>query len=221
MCFGMIFRDRVEAGRRLAGELGEFRGDPNTMVLAIPRGGVVVGAEVARALGLPLDLWIARKLGAPFNPELAIGAISPTGEIYLDKDLVQIIHVSANYLETITRREQAEAQRRAESFRAGAPPLEVRDRTVLLVDDGVATGATVQVAIKGLHKSGVRQLVLAVPVIAPDTLLKLKDQVDQLVVLHVPEEFPSVSAFYQRFPQVDDSEVIDYMRQFGASQRPL
>ena len=211
--FGVMFRDRREAGRQLAKQLRRYRHQAQTIVLGLPRGGVVPAAEIAAVLELPLDVIISRKLGAPGNPELAIGAIAEGGDAYLNEEGVALTRASHEYLAEETRRQRIEIAHRQERFRDGRA-LSLPDKcTVILVDDGVATGSTVIAAIRALRHQQVAHLVLAVPVAPPDTVAMLRDMVDELVVLSTPVLFWAVGAFYQNFQQVSDDEVCELLMQ--------
>jgi putative phosphoribosyl transferase len=210
----MIFRDRCQAGRLLAEALEFLRPEAaagGVVVLAVPRGGVVVGYEIARALGAPMDVYVTRKIGAPGNPELAIGAVASAGDVVLDKGLIRDLHIPRAYVEAEIARQRDEIARRLVAYRINRPPLAVQDKTVILTDDGIATGSTILAAIQGLRLQVLRQLVLALPVGPPDTLARLKREVDRLVYLHAPEPFWAVGAFYHAFKQTTDEEVIQLL----------
>ena len=202
----MPFLDRADAGRKLAGALERFR-SRSPVVLALPRGGVPVGLEVARALGAPLDVIDARKLGAPGHEELAVGAIAP-GAVYVDRLLVRRLGVSAAYLEQITTAEGRELERRERLYRSGRPPLDVEGRVVILVDDGLATGATARVAVASLRQRRPAQVILAVPVGAPETVARLREVADDVVCLDTPPDFRAVSLAYREFSPTSDAEVV-------------
>jgi putative phosphoribosyl transferase len=203
----MRYLDRVDAGRRLADALSFLRGRPDVLVLAVPRGGVVVGAEVAQALGAPLDVIIARKIGAPGNPELAIGAVAADGTSVLDDLAISETGARANYIEDAVREAQEEIARRLRLYRDDRPPVQVTGKTVALVDDGVATGATIHAALRSLRKQNPRELILAVPVGPPDTIAMLGREADRVVVLQTPEPFYAVGMYYEDFSQTTDEEV--------------
>ncbi|MGQ9683624.1 MAG: phosphoribosyltransferase [Anaerolineae bacterium] len=211
----MPFVDRVDAGRRLAQALSDLKGRSDLLILAVPRGGVEVGAEVARALQAPLDVFIARKIGAPGNPELAIGAVAADGATVLDEGLVASLGVPASYVQQATERERTEIQRRLRAYRGDRPAPQVANRTVVLVDDGVATGATTLAAIRALRQQRPHELILAVPVGPPDTIAMLRREVDRAVVLETPEPFWAVGAFYQRFDQTPDERVVELLREYA------
>jgi len=212
----MRFRDRHEAGRALVKELTFLRGQSDVIILAIPRGGVVVGYEVARELGLDLDVYITRKIGAPYNPELALGAVASDGSVVLDDDMIQRLSVSADFIDREKARQEKEIQRRLTRYRGHRPPLDLAGKVVVLVDDGVATGATTLAAIRALRKQPLAKLILAIPVAPPDTAALLGKEVDQMVCLSTPEPFWAVGAFYLVFDQTSDEEV---MRLLEAAQR--
>lgn len=202
----MPFLDRADAGRKLAGALERFR-SRNPVVLALPRGGVPVGLEVARALGAPLDVIDARKLGAPGHEELAVGAIAP-GAVYVDRLLVRRLGVSAAYLEQITTAEGRELERRERLYRSGRAPLDVEGRVVILVDDGLATGATARAAVASLRQRRPAQVILAVPVGALETVARLREVADDVVCLETPPDFRAVSLAYGDFSPTSDAEVV-------------
>lgn len=200
------FEDRADAGRRLAGRLVRYM-DEDPVVLALPRGGVPVGYEVSRSLGAPLDVIVARKLGAPDQPELGIGAVAPGGVRVLNAAAVQALDIPEDYLDRITRREMAEVERRLRHFRGERPEPEVRGRTAILVDDGLATGVTARAAIEALRRRGPRRVVLAVPVCAAATEAWMRDEVDDLVCLQVPPDLGAIGFWYRDFDQTSDDEV--------------
>ncbi|HET7478030.1 MAG TPA: phosphoribosyltransferase [Rubrobacteraceae bacterium] len=205
------FRDRADAGRRLAGRLENYR-DEEPLVLALPRGGVPVGFEVARALGAPLDVFVSRKLGAPGQPELGIGAVAQGGTRVLNERLVRRLGIPDEYLEYITRREQAEVERRLRALRGDRPEPEVRGRTAILVDDGLATGVTAMAAIEALKTRNPRRIVLAVPVCAAPTAEMMRPEVDDLVSLRIPEDLYAIGFWYEDFEQVPDETVIELLK---------
>jgi putative phosphoribosyl transferase len=209
----MHFRDRQEAGQLLAKALTFLKERKHVIVLGIPRGGVVVAAEVARAIGAPLDVYITRKIGAPYNPELAIGAIASSGDVVLDEGLIGSLGVSPEYVQDETERQRREIERRLTKYRGNRPAQKLAGRTVLLVDDGIATGATTLAAIRALRKQKPAELILAVPVGPPDTVARLKEEVDRLVCLDTPQLFWAVGAFYMVFDQTSDEEVVWLLRE--------
>ncbi|MFW6146030.1 MAG: phosphoribosyltransferase [Planctomycetota bacterium] len=207
----MMFRDRTEAGLRLAEALDHLR-DSDPIILALPRGGVVVAATVARAMEAPLDVVVVRKLGAPMQPEFGFGAIS--GDVcVLDDRTVQALGLSDDEINRVVEAERAELHRREATYREGQPPLNVADRTVVLVDDGLATGGSARAAVQALRHMQPAQIVLAVPVAPPDTAANLARDVDELVCLTTPPDFQAVGRWYQHFEQTSDAEVLDLLRQ--------
>jgi predicted phosphoribosyltransferase len=201
------FRNRKEAGQRLAAGLQEYRGK-EVIVLAIPRGGVVVGYEVAKALEAPIDIVVPRKLGAPGNPELAIGAVAEDGTLILDDNLVNMLGVSVEYVNRVVNSELAEIKRRTLKYRAGMEPIKLSSKTVIIVDDGLATGATMKAAITSARKRGASEIVVATPVAPPDTVLEISKLVNRVVCPVVYEPFFAIGQFYDDFSQVEDEEVI-------------
>jgi putative phosphoribosyl transferase len=208
----MIFANREDAGRQLAKRLEHFANRPNVVVFGIPRGGVSVAFEVASALHAPLDVFLSRKLGVPGQGELAFGAISAGDGRYLDESIVRATGISPQQIERVTAEVRQELDRRAVLYRGNRLPLLVAGKTVILVDDGIATGASVYAAIQALRQMKPAMLVLAVPVAPPSTCAWLRPLVDEMVCLHMPDPFYAVGGFYQDFAQVDDQEVIDLLQ---------
>jgi putative phosphoribosyl transferase len=216
----MTFADRREAGRLLADRLLRFK-EGRPVVLALPRGGVPVGFEIARALAAPLDLVLVRKLGAPGQPELAIGALAlgEEAEFVTDPELLAALGVPSAELEAIKAREVREIERRRKLYLGDRKPLPVAGRTAILVDDGIATGATMRAALAATRKRKPARLVLAVPVAPPDTVARLSAEADEIVCLAEPRSFLAVGQFYRTFTQLEDREVLDLLaqaRQFAA-----
>lgn len=218
----MLLVNREEAGRLLADRLISYRRDPSALILALPRGGVPVGYVISLALHIPLDVFITRKLGAPGNPEFAIGAVAETGTVFFNpqaQDILASLHAHPHDLNTILERERREIARRQTAYRGGQalPPL--AQRTVLLVDDGVATGATFFASVEAVKAQKPRRLVAAVPVGPVDTLRLLRSQVDELVVLQTPEFFEAVGNHYEDFEQVSDETVRHYLQKAAEALR--
>ncbi|HZS86101.1 MAG TPA: phosphoribosyltransferase [Chloroflexota bacterium] len=201
------FRDRVDAGRQLAARLGAYAGRPDVLVLGLPRGGVVVAAEVARALGAPLDVIVVRKLGVPGQEELAMGAIASGGIRILNRDVVQPLHITSGEIDAVAGRERGELERRERSYRDDRPPPAIQGRTILLVDDGIATGATVYAAIAAVRQQQPARIVVAVPVAAPSTCRDLLSVADEVVCVIMPESFFAVGSWYEDFSATTDEQV--------------
>ena len=208
-----MFLDRVEAGRHLAEALIDLRDCPDPIVvLAIPRGGVVVAREVARALHASFDICLTHKIGAPGNPELAIGAVAGDGTTILDEFLIHSLQVPRQYLEAELQYWKIELARRAEAYRSGRARVPVKDRVAIVIDDGVATGSTLIAALRSTRAAGAKSLIAAVPVGPRDTIERvLSREADRVVCLRAPYEFYAVGAFYRHFEQVCDEEVIEAM----------
>lgn len=202
----MIFRDRQDAARKLLPKLESYRGRPDVVVIALPRGGVVLGRIVADALGAPLDIVVPRKIAAPENEEYAIGAITETGEAVWNSQ--ERARVADAYAEEVMNKEKAEAARRLKLYRRDLPPRDLRNKTVLIVDDGIATGYTMRAAIKTVKKERPKKIIVAVPVAPPDAPGELMAEADEVIILAMPPLFGAIGAFYRSFPQVDDDAVI-------------
>lgn len=206
-----VFHDRAEAGRELAERLAAYAGRPGVLVLALPRGGVPVAFEVAAALGLPLDVFTARKLGVPGHEELAMGAVASGGVCVMNPDIVHAFAVSAGEVTRVIAEAERELRRRELAFRGDRPPVNVHGSTVILVDDGIATGATVRAAASALRAQRVRRVVVAAPVAAFDSLPQVEHAADEVAVLMTPARFRAVGAWYREFPQLEDDEVRDLL----------
>lgn len=209
----MIFKDRADAGRQLAEKLINFQGRPDTIVLGLPRGGVVTAFEIAKKLSLPLDIIVPRKIGAPFDPELAVGAITEDGSLVLNHEILDNLGLRINDLQTTIDREKQEAARRLSLYRQGRQELKLKGKTVILVDDGVATGATMEAAIASVKSRGARAVIIAIPVAPPQAIDEFKKQVDDVISLLITDHFWGISSFYEHFAQTQDDQVIDLMKQ--------
>ncbi len=207
----MRFRDRRDAGERLAQKLAATYRGKDGVVYALPRGGVVLGAVIAQHLGMPLDLIIARKIGHPHNPEYAIGAVTASGDVVSNP--LEVEHVPREWYERQIAAERLEAQRRHEVYLGGRPPLPASNKTAIIVDDGIATGLTMEAAIRAIHGQDPARIVVAVPVVPADTAAKLEREVDDLVALDVADLYlGAVGAYYDDFRQISDNEVIALLR---------
>jgi predicted phosphoribosyltransferase len=210
----MMFADRVEAGRRLAGALGDLEGE-NVVVLGVPRGGVEVAAEVARAHGWPLDVVIPRKVGAPLNPELGLGAIAP-GVRVLDERMIRQLGVTEDYLEREIAAQEEEIRRRTEAYRKGREAAEMAGRVAVVVDDGVATGGTAAAALQWARAQQASRVILAVPVAPREAVGRLSKEADEVVCLATPDPFFAVGQWYEAFPQTSDQEVVELLERATA-----
>jgi putative phosphoribosyl transferase len=214
----IVFKDRWEAGRALATRLTAYANRPEVLVLGLPRGGLPVAYEVAQALNAPLDVYLVRKLGVPGQEELAMGAIATGGVVVQNDELVKALHIPKNVIDAVIARERAELERRERAYRDNRPLPNVRGRTVIVVDDGLATGATMRAAVAALRQEGAGRIVVAVPVAAPETCAELGREVDEIVCAETPEQFYAVGYWYHDFSAVTDEQVRDILNR--AAQRP-
>ena len=214
----MLFADRRDAGRRLAVELGRWTDRPDVVVLALPRGGVPVGFEVAEALHAPLDVFLVRKLGFPGQEEFAMGAIASGGVRVVDRALIERAEVPEVVVSRVVEREERELRRRERLFRGDLPPVEAAGRTVILVDDGLATGSSMRAAVEALRARKAARIVVAVPVGPREAVRDLSRRADEVVCLAIPEPFLAVGRFYEDFDQTTDDEVVDLLARARADQ---
>ncbi len=207
-----FFTDRRQAGQRLAAELLRYKTE-NPLVLAIPRGGVPVGIEVAKALGAPLDLVLVRKIGVPFQPELAAGAVvdGEHTETVWNRDILEALELTEDFFKTEVARQLDEIDRRRKTYLGGRPRPRITGCTAIVVDDGIATGATVRAALIAVRRNSPKRLILAVPVAPPDTVESLRKDVDELICLEAPEAFRAIGEFYIDFAQLEDADVVDLL----------
>jgi predicted phosphoribosyltransferase len=207
-----LFRDRRDAGRLLAEKLAAYANRPDVLVLALPRGGVPVAYEVARALGAPLDVFVVRKLGVPGYEELAMGAVATGGVRVLNDQLIERLGIPDHMIDAVTARERQELARRERLYRGGRPPPDMSGRSVILVDDGLATGATMKAAIEALRQQNPARIVVAVPTAAPETCEEMKAKADDVICAITPGPFDAVGRWYQNFSQTTDEEVSAHRR---------
>lgn len=205
----MIFQDRKEAGQKLAQPLKQYK---NALVLGLARGGVILAVEIGKSLHLPVDVLVVRKIGAPDNEELAIGAIGDVGAPYLNEELIALLGVSKEYIAQEGKRQRAIVQERKRLYSKDKPPLKLSGKTVILVDDGIATGASMKMAIQVVKAQHPSKLIVAVPVASPDSLKEIEKMADEVICLYAPASFEAVGAFYREFPQVTDQELIASLR---------
>jgi len=206
-----MFRNREEAGRTLAEKLSHYRNDPTGLILALPRGGAAVGYQLSLALHIPLDVFITRKIGAPGNPEYAIGAVAETGSRYLNQEAISSFDLSRHELERLIHVQEKEIARRRDLYRQGRPLPQLTGRTVLLVDDGIATGSTFMASALAIRSLQPRSLVGVIPVGPPSTMREVRAHVNELIVLMTPDPFYAVGDFFVDFTQVEDRDVVEYL----------
>ncbi len=210
-----LFADRADAGRQLAELLTEYADDPSVIVLALPRGGVPIGHAIARRLRAPLDVYVVRKLGVPGHEELAMGALAGDGTSVLDEELIATLRIDPEALQDVVRREIDEVKRREIAYRDARPEPDLRGKVVIIVDDGLATGATMRAAAKALRRRAPARIVAAVPVAAPRTVAALRGVVDRIVCVRTPEPFHAVGLYYANFEQTSDEEVRSLLADAG------
>ncbi len=208
----MRFEDREDAGRRLAEELRSYTAE-QPIVLALPRGGVPVGVEVARALNAPLDVWVVRKLGVPWHRELGVGAVAEGDYVYVDRQMLRRVGLSDEALAELIEQKRGEVDERVRKFRGERPPPQLEGRTVIVVDDGIATSGTARAAIRSIRHQNPASLVLAVPVAAPEIVRALEPEVDDLIVLLSPPQLYAIGLWFVDFAQVPDEEVVSLLEQ--------
>jgi predicted phosphoribosyltransferase len=213
-----MFRDREDAAHKLAAALEEFK-SRKPLVLAIPRGGVVTGAVLARELGSDLDVVLSRKLRAPDQPELALGAISEDGQVHLNRGVVEALGVCEDYLQQEKQHQLSEIARRKRLFRSVRPEAAIAGRTVIVTDDGIATGSTMMAALETVRPQRPRELIVAVPVAPLDRLAAFEERCDQIVCLHSPAEFWAVGQFYEKFPTIEDEDVVELLKSFAPAAK--
>lgn len=205
----------MDAGTKLADKLNKYKDDKNVIILGLPRGGVPVALEVAKALGTDLDVFVVRKVGAPYNEEFAMGAVAQDGGLYIDTATVHMLRVSDVDMDQLIAKKKKEVDERVKKFRGTTPPLRLEGRTVILVDDGVATGSTMKAAINVLNSMKLKKLVVAVPVAPPSTIHELRQVADEVICLYQDEGFMAVGQYYMDFGQVEDTEVISILREYA------
>ncbi len=209
------FKDRIDGGKKLAVLLASYKNNPNTIIIGLPRGGVVTAYQVAYELNLPLDLVVTRKIGAPTSSELAVGALTQEGNIVWNEALLKQLGLTVTDLADSIEKEKKESARRLSLYRGTRPSLNVKDKIVILVDDGIATGATMRAAIASVRAQGAKKIVVAIPVSSREALKKIKEEADEVVCVTVPEVFWGVGAFYDLFDQTEDEEVIELVKKAG------
>jgi putative phosphoribosyl transferase len=214
----MIYRNRIEAGKRLAEHLQDYANRDDVLVLALPRGGVPVAYEVAAALHAPLDIFLVRKLGVPGQEELAMGAIATGGVRVLNEDVVRYLDIPGNVIDAVAANEERELERRERLYRDDRPPPDVRGRTVILIDDGLATGSTMRAAAAALRKKQPARIVVGVPVSAAETCDEFRMEVDEIICAAMPEPFQGVGLWYKDFSQTTDQEVRDLLKDSARKQ---
>ncbi len=208
----MLFKDRRDAGRKLVARLQEYKGEKDVVVIGLPRGGVITASEVAKELGVPLDIVVPRKIGAPGHEEFAIGALCEEGDAILDQNMIDYLDISERYVNAKIAEEKKEAQRRLKLYRGDREPLDLKEKAVIMVDDGIATGHTMRAAIASTKRKGAKKVIVAVPVTAKDSLYTISEEADKIIYLDAPMFFDAIGRFYQVFDQTEDEEVIEIMK---------
>lgn len=213
----MLFYDRHDAGRKLAVKLSQYNKEKNVLIFGLARGGVVVAFEVAKMLSLPLNVLVPRKIGAPGNPELALGSIMENGEGVFNYSIIQMLGASQSYIAQEIQKEKALAQQRLKLYRQYAPLTDVKNQTVILVDDGIATGSTMLASIKAMRQAEAKHVVVATPVASEDALRLIKEAADEVVCLYSRDDFIGVGMYYSLFGQTNDQEVVELLKESNKS----
>ena len=208
----MIFKDRIDAGKQLADKLEEFKDNKDVVLLALPRGGIILAYEVAKKINAPIDIVVPRKIGAPGNEEFAIGAITESGEGIFDDDIINSYGISKEYIDQKVAEEKKEAERRLKVYRGKKKAINLKDKIVILIDDGIATGNTIFAAIKSVKSKSPKKIIVAVPVLPPDTIGPVEKVVDELIYIDTPPMFGAIGRFYEFFGQTRDEEVVEIMK---------
>lgn len=208
----MYFEDRIDAGEKLARKLLKYKNDTDVIVIGLPRGGVPVAFEVSQTLNAPLDIVCPRKIGAPMNKEYAIGAITETGEGILNQNVIEQMHIPQSYLDEEIAAQKKEARHRLDAYRSGMPPRNLSNHTVIIIDDGLATGSTMKAAIRSIKSEGAKKVIVAVPVAPPDSIEEIGKLVDEIICLEAPVFFQAVGQFYSDFSPTEDDEVIQLLK---------
>lgn len=208
----MIFKDRIDAGKQLADKLDKFKDNKDLVLLALPRGGIILAYEVAKKINAPIDIVVPRKIGSPENEEFAIGAITETGQGIFDDDIIKSYGISKEYIDQKVEEEKKEAERRLKVYRGDKEAIALKDKIVILVDDGIATGNTIFAAIKSVKSKSPKKIIVAVPVLPPDTIGPVEKVVDELIYIDAPVIFGAIGKFYEVFGQTRDEEVVEIMK---------
>lgn len=208
-----VFQDRYDAGRRLADQLIQYQNDPSTLVLALPRGGVPVAYEVSKKLQLPLDIFIVRKLGVPFHEELAMGAIASGNSVFLNEEIISNLSITQNTIQQVIEKEKTELERREKKYREGRPFPSIAGKKIILIDDGIATGASIYSAIIALKRLSPQKIIIGIPIAPEETITELKHLVDEMVCIYPAPIFYGVGQFYKDFSQTTDEEVMQLITQ--------
>ncbi len=214
----MIFSNRTEAGIKLVHALSKYKDRKGVIVLGLPRGGIPVAYEVAKGLNADMDVFVVRKVGAPYNEEFAIGAVAQDGGVYLDRETIKMLRIPDEAVKKIVDKKLREVDERVKRFAGGFSHPEIKEKTIILVDDGVATGATMKAAIEVLRQKQPKSLVVAIPVSPPSTVLELRDMADEVVCLYEDSGFMAVGQYYSDFTQVEDDEVVQILKKFRAKK---
>ena len=209
-----MFKNRIEAGKKIAQKLISYKNNKNILVLGLPRGGIILANEIAKKINSQLDIIVPRKIGSPYDPEFAIGAITEEGEAFLNKDIINNYNISKEYIDKEIIKEKKEAKRRLKIYRGNKKLIDYKDKIIILVDDGIATGSTILAAIFSIKKFKPKKIIVAVPVLSRDIINIIKKEVDKLIYLEAPFFFEAIGSFYEEFEQTSDKEVKGIMKNY-------